>query len=480
MKIYFPLRFAVTCFALIVVTGCSSFSGAKLGDDAGSKVIGIPYTLVRPEYTLTRTPPPEGQKKAIYIVGVTYEPDPQHRYTLSINPGIFADPTFLMKFGTGGVLQGTTASVAETLTPTITAIGSFGANLIGTMATGVFDKDSVRKVIITAISKSRTCGIKPPDIDLLDTGDVLPTTVGDAMIERIDAFKDDTEFAELFHYATNKEKNCLIEANTSIKMLITDQHDTVLNNWKEALARYQQDFPGDKLFIDRLKDAVSTDDNKQLEVIKTEIADDGASNDADKQKTARNRDGIYSLAAGAAQASMSNEAQEKLTFFIEMDASTWRARHLQYLEREIDRSTLVALRRPTLDRTKAKQFVDRMRLQRAMTIDAVALFRRALELERFLQQVPNKSVDGGGMAPAAAEYATVRAELDTVLTQMDARRTRVIADAKPAPPPPVTPLKVENLPVATKKLIDESKAPGWIKGPGADAPNYVMILKGVE
>src|ERR1700687_1794025 len=165
--------------ALLAIGGCSSYTGVKLDDKPTTtiKPNGVPYSLSRAEYTLTRTPPAEGQKKPTYILGVTYEPDPKQQFTLRINPGFFADPTFSVKLAAGGVMQGTSASVSEQLTSTITALGSFGANLVGALATGVFDKDSVRRVIADTFSNANPCK-ENSDVDYLDLEGKKPVTVG--------------------------------------------------------------------------------------------------------------------------------------------------------------------------------------------------------------------------------------------------------------------------------------------------------------
>src|SRR5216684_9328016 len=102
------LRLIVLAFGLFMVTtGCSSYSGQKLGTietalasgEKAKEVVpqGVPYNLARPEYTLSRTPPAAGQKNATYALAVTYQPDPTQRYSLRISPGIFTNPDFVVK-----------------------------------------------------------------------------------------------------------------------------------------------------------------------------------------------------------------------------------------------------------------------------------------------------------------------------------------------------------------------------------------------
>ena len=112
--------------SVLMVAGCSTYQGQKLGTTADQKVIsptGVPYMLVRPEYALSLTVPAEGDKKPTYTVAVAYVTDPSQMYTLRINPGAFANADFVVKLGTTGAMQGTTTTLTETVTPAITALG---------------------------------------------------------------------------------------------------------------------------------------------------------------------------------------------------------------------------------------------------------------------------------------------------------------------------------------------------------------------
>ena len=105
-----------------------------------------------PRRRRSRTPPATGSQDPPYALTVAYVPDPSQRYSLKIDPGVLKAPDFTMKFGSGGVLSGTTATVTEQVTPFITAIGSFAASVIGAGTTlGVFDKISFRQEFITLV-----------------------------------------------------------------------------------------------------------------------------------------------------------------------------------------------------------------------------------------------------------------------------------------------------------------------------------------
>lgn len=469
----------IFCIAVLaLMSGCSTFSGEKLGikDNKSVEPTGIPYVLVRPEYTLTRTPPADGQKLPTYTIGVSYEADWSQRYSLNINPGLFVNPDFIMKLGAGGTLTGTTTTLTEQVTPTVTALGSFAKDFVGALATGALDKDSVRNQIKSALDGPNCEACKAasdiPRLSIPPGGN--PPTVKDTINKRLDAFKDDDEFANLFHYVTEKERLCLIDANKSLDIIVTKEHKINIEKWEKERVDYLSKNPGDKVFLERLTRSVTLQDTKGLNASYDEI-----SKETDPVRK-ENRSALFASAGPAARGKAGTEALAKLDFFINMDSPTWRARNLLYLERELDRVALLVLREPNLaGNPSVDNYVELLRRQRAATIGVVKLYERSMVLSKFLEDIKNKAVCGG-MAPAVAEYGTARAELDAVSAQIDAQRTRVLADAKPTPPPAAPPLSKIPLPMVSQQFVEESnKASDWIFGKGAKAPDYVLVVEEV-
>lgn len=461
---------------LALLGGCSTYSGEKLGvkDQKLVEPHGIPYTLARAEYSLTRTPPVEGQKQPTYVIGVSYEPDPNQKYSLKLSPGKFADPNFLIKLGAGGTMLATTVTFTDQVTPAITALGSFAKDLTGVLGLHVFDKDSIRKQVKSALGgEDCSAASDLPLLSLPSANGSKPDTapkIAAAMSERIDSFKDDDEFANLFHYITQKERGCLVAARNGLDTRVTNDHKPKINAWETARDEYLKKYPNDAAYVARLTRAVTSMDTKAMDEIK-------AGNAAEKDnELATRRSALFTVAGPAVQGRGATDALAKLEYFINMDSPTWRARNLLYLERELDRMTLLVLRRPDLsgDAEVAKYFLV-LRRQRAETIGAAALYQRSVVLSKFVEAMQYKSVPGG-KAPATAEYATARAELDAVTAQIDAQRTRVLADAKPAPAPQAPALKAVTLRKVTEKEIEASKAPNWSDGEGAKAPEYVLVL----
>lgn len=471
-----PTLCARACLIFIAaasVFGCSTYSGKKIGDATGQLLPpdGVPYSLVRPEYTLTRTPPAAGAKTPTYEIKVTYVPDPTQRYSVKVDPGIFANPEFALKFGDGGALVGTTGTFTEQITPTITALGSFAANLLGPLAV-VLDKDSIRNQIKLVLTGD-TC-TEQSDVPRIPSEAQKFPTVKDELIRRIGGYKDDAEFADQFHYVTEKERACLAVAHSALDNKVSTAAKVKIDEWTKAQKDYLATHPDESSFVDRLTAAVSTEDTKELAAIKKTIADD--------TDTARGnrRDALFVTADAAASAFSATAALPKLKFFVDMDSKTWRARHILYLEREITRIGLLRIREPQLAGDSAiSRHLLSLREQRASTLDATDLFARSLILARFLDTIRDKPVLGG-RAPATAEFATARAELDATLAQIDARRAQILADAAPPPPPPVVPLQDKPVTRVSQKVIDDSKATGWSTGAGANAPDYVLVLEEVK
>src|SRR6185503_13356403 len=99
-------KVCLVSIAAASMAACSTYTGKKIGDATGQLLPpdGVPYSLVKPEYTLTRTPPAAGAKTPTYEIKVNYVPDHTQRYSVKVDPGIFTNPEFALKFGDGGTL----------------------------------------------------------------------------------------------------------------------------------------------------------------------------------------------------------------------------------------------------------------------------------------------------------------------------------------------------------------------------------------
>ena len=138
-------RCVILLALVVIVTGCgTSFVGSKLPADGalprpagaapGVKAKhGVPFMLPRPDFRLKITPDETDASKANYELAVTYVPDPEQTYSLRLDPTALIQASFKLEYSESmpGVLSGIGGGLNEQVTPTIKAIGSFTASLIG-------------------------------------------------------------------------------------------------------------------------------------------------------------------------------------------------------------------------------------------------------------------------------------------------------------------------------------------------------------
>ncbi|HYD37372.1 MAG TPA: hypothetical protein VEA60_07150 [Allosphingosinicella sp.] len=463
--------------ASILVAACSTYGGEKLGiDPVTQKPVaptGIPYTLVRPEYSLTSVPPAAGETKPTYTVTVTYQPDPNQQYSLRARPGFLADPDFTLNFGTGGTLSSVKTTITEQFTPTIKALGAFAGNLA---ALGVYDEGAIKTELIKAV-KDSGCNSTAPnqhlDADTLRMPDP-PSTVAQELERRLTAFDKDETLLARFHYASQAEYECLKK--------IRD---------KEVAAR--ADAPATKQAEDAwiaTEAAYPPSDGEYLKLVRTMVKDKDSTRITEQQKTlassasdslAPSRKKLIDAAKAVVDARTEGPLLKALKAVVDMNAATWKARHLLYLEDEISSAELALLRRPDAparQRRLVEQRIRGLRQVRAETIGGAELYARAEKLRAFLAEIPRKP-SGRGTAPATEEYAAARAELDMAVERFDALRAKVIAAAKPADPKPAPPLK--DVPLVTVR--DTSIVEGQVTttaGKRIPAPNFVLVLEPVQ
>lgn len=485
-------RLAGSLLAAMILAGCSSYSGQKLGVDAATKKqivpTGLPYSLTRPEFTLARTPPGEGEKKATYALAVTYENDPTQRYDIRISPSPFADATLTVKFTTAGGVASTTGGITDLVGPTITALGSFAKDAIAASATGVFDQDALRTTISEKMKELQECKkpsvVPPAPVPYAGETPSRPSvTVGEAMIARMFWFKSDDEFVEKFHYLTLDEKLCLQAIALAADNVQDSELKTAEEKWKTEYEAYKTAKTEDSAFLAKVAKAYGEGDRTALTAIGKANVDEFKNGSPTEKKQAGARQALL-VAAEIAMTLATDAAQpKKLESIYGLTDSAWLARHVLYLEREAARVELARIRQPNLASASSKEisdYIDLLQVSRARALGVLELYERSLNLARFLKQIERKTAHGGS-APATAEFAVARAELDAVLAQIEARRTKVVAAAAPPAAPTVTAIKAEPISVVDKELIAMSQRKDWAETPaGKSAKQFILVLREVE
>lgn len=190
--------------AAVAMSGCeSSFKGVKL-DETGAvssdpKRQGIPYALTRPKFKVVK------DDKYTYSVAVTYVPDATQRYSLRLDPAIFADTSFKMTWGDGGELSGLSAKATDQVAPTAIALINLVTDVTTGLATaaaaagdnatvegGCLAKATAADVIVCAMRASdRRAVLVAVEKHLPPPAPICPKAMVDTFEERLKAFKTD-------------------------------------------------------------------------------------------------------------------------------------------------------------------------------------------------------------------------------------------------------------------------------------------------
>jgi hypothetical protein len=461
-----------TLLTSLVLAGCSSYSGKKLGVDEDTKKeiapTGLPYSLTRPEFTLSRSPPADGAKKATYTLAVAYENDPSQRYDIRISPSLFADATLTVKFTTVGTIASTTGGITDLIGPTIMALGSFAKDVIAASATGAFDQDALRTIAIDKMNEVSECKahsvVPTAPIPYVESKPTVPQrTVADEMANRIRGFKSDDEFVEKFHYLTSDEKLCLQAVVRAANNVQDSELKAAQNDWKKAHEDYKSAKPADSDFLMKVAKAYGDGDLTVIMAIsRANVEAFKTGSQADKQLAAA-RQPVLATSETALRLIAESALSTRLESIFTSSDSAWLARHVLFLEREAARIELARIRQPNIAQTSSKEvsdYIDLLQASRARALGVLDLYERSLTLAKFLRQIERKT-EHGASAPATAEFALARLELDTVLTQIEARRTKVVAAAAPPAAPTIAAVKAEPVAVVDKKVIADSKVEGW-------------------
>jgi hypothetical protein len=137
----------------VVVAGCSStLSVDQISNDeqfAGST--GIPFTLTKPEYLVTKGPKEGAPHVAVYTVSVNWVPDPDMRFAVKADAQGLAEIDFSMTLGTEGQLTAANSASRDQLVPTITSVGQFVTEAVKLTALSAADTSSQLSRIISRV-----------------------------------------------------------------------------------------------------------------------------------------------------------------------------------------------------------------------------------------------------------------------------------------------------------------------------------------
>lgn len=210
---------------VLLAAGCtSSLTGTKLepNDTAGKgKLEGIPYQLPRPRFTISKVEADSSGSANGYRIELEYEPDPDQRYMITMDPAWLTDIEFELNFGELGQITSTTSDTTEQLTPAVTAVGEFFVSALSSVAKiagaadtkQVSDKPPFEQVKMALTDRvKREKKIWNEKNKKLESANPAEIRVGEALSEWIETFKTPEAFLGGFHCRSQTERRWLVAA----------------------------------------------------------------------------------------------------------------------------------------------------------------------------------------------------------------------------------------------------------------------------
>lgn len=468
------------CFVLsaILLSSCSTYQGHKIAPDGTlpNERTGIPFQMTKPEYTLNISPSASDATVANYTLVANYVPDPDNRYTLALDPALFADSTFLMKFGKFGNLSQNTSGTTSRVVATLTAASSFAVSLIG----ATHDDASAYKLWTDEIAsnKSESCSknVRAVPVSLSPKGEKVQDTIQSEIseLENLGSPTDQdvrrSQVLRYFHPITVDQRLCLLAVHAKFKA--SEEADT-----KKKKERY----------LSSVEKIASTDQGRQ--VIALVNKGDKVSLLAMKAKLDVAKTGedvlfgvIQDGIAWLEEKEQIGEVVELSKRFAEMEPAVWKSRHLIYLERKLTISKTDLLMVPAARRVTdpaalvLSNEIKRFTADARALFDAAEMFERLDNLNAFLAKVRTTSADRDRPPRYnAVEYIAIRNERDLIESQIAKIRLEIIGGNEfnaPKAAPKIKERKGISIVQKEQSFVDAVNAGTSASKP----PPYVLVL----
>jgi hypothetical protein len=510
---------SVALAAAILLCGCTTvYQGTRLQPDgtfADQSRAGIPFTLPMAEYKLLRdgtgTP-------ARYKVAVSYVPDPAHRYTIRLSPALLANVDFGAELGEQGELGAASAKTVEQITPTLKAVGGLVVSVLAAAAPRVavpaaamaIDERKGSLALLTSPDTYSGCLLEPTVAN--ETRCAIrvarPNCNDEAalrIVSRTEEFiadppmppwpdePDTADTGDLFatlHYLDQEERKCMDLAREGMAgagsagtdYLVAEVDREIVAPGGSLSAQVAAVIKASITAADpaqakRLMAALLGPAEDRVDLLKREgvIVDSVDQAEVERLRTALTKLGF--LQAGRPAAPVEQLAQTRtvvlgLERVTRMELAEWRARHLVYLDGQID----LALAAPLRGAPAPAQDLAALRREYARTAGKERQFDRLAVLEQHLDNLPPPQPSD--RISAFDEYGKARAEVERLETEIAQAAEAMIAEMAPEPAAPQS--LPESLPVVSEAEIVESTKDGWFYGKGVDAPDFVLFLRRVE
>lgn len=478
-------RALVTALSVSALAGCTTtYVGQKLPPDGRlpeGASSGIPYVMTRPEFSIDIAADATDPTKAVYTLKSKDVPDRNHRYTIALDPALLVDGTLDLTLGELGNLTSATATTTSRVIATLEALVSFANNRAA--AAAAKDMGSVlgqyRQVLTR--SDSDECKKKPKgsksDVKT-DLDKLIQQFVDEATLEQSDAdpvkakAKVSSVVASRFHYLDVDQRQCLVAVAPDAKSALSDSVKDVKATYEAELAKAKVAATDaqSKEWVKNIEEAVKALDAAAVEKIEKAKVPEGVGKVAGPAKV------LINTVLDAKRLGLMGEQ------FAFMTPEVWRARHLQYLERQLKHKRLERL---IAEKGAIKQLdvdISQLEVEWAATLGEPKLVQRITELDGFLAQVRViPSNQGSGPRYAAAEHVQLREERDKLQEKVDRLRNEMVAKNRTVDAEPEK-KKVEPRSDVAVKLVKPTFIEKVAANPGtiANLPEYVLVVQPIS
>jgi hypothetical protein len=434
----FARSLAYSTAMLLALTSCSSIDSTFVGDrDPAKGDRGILVRLSKPVFTVTTVANSDPTKAPSYQLSVKYEPNAGESVRVRYSPGFLKDSEFGVKLA-NGTLTGVSAKATDQVGPTLTALATFTANIIGAAAkVATLESSDIRDDI------SEEVKAQPGEHD-----SKCDAKVAVDLAEKIKTFKSDDDLRASFYWRKPEEKVCLEETRDRLKKDAVEEMaepKKVYDEKKDALIKKDA---AQKSWLETIDAAVKSLDTDRLTRINNAIPE----NDPLKAE----RKAVIAAANQLVPAATSDATVTMLTSFVDMKDKVWRRRHVLYLERKIDDLSMDTLR-TSKDHTGEIQDLHE---ERANAIGALPEYQEINAITKLKSSLRPRADRTNKSAITISELQKADEALANVVKAFEAKRTKVLDDGKPEKPaieiPKPSVAELVDSPPTADKLINKS------------------------
>ena len=477
MKPAITFAFAALAAGCVSTRMTSELRAWKLPADgslewAGKQGTGIPFQMTRTSFVLREVDPTDANGNRGYELGMEAIPDPEQRYAVNLDPGMFSNVTFQTEFDGSGRLTTFNASGQDQFVPLIRSIGSFAAAVV-TAGSGIAIRPGMKGAGATDYETTAgdsgtvwTSLVASLEHYMNDHANPIlrlrgefgsPTAderaAGQRLLARMRTYSTANDFTGAYSPIQGEAVwlRALPRAVDDYMRILEQEWADERTDFDDPANRPRRRPVGMSVYLDSLLRDTGLTFGERWERI-GDAVDRALVLHRTHEEALRKLGAVArALLEGLAGRDLVVEKVAELAS-LELSGETWR--HRQYAELlqaiELKQQELLAAEQNANLSADPAQLARDLADLNALAMTALGLmpeYKRKRTLETFLSRMPKRTVAIDGMvetSPAAQEYALMRLELDHIKASL---ASAVASRSRPSPTAP-----------ARKRIVQLSEA----------------------